>query len=148
MVPESEAKTAEDIPAASIDEEERERREERVATPSAPIQAILEENVTVQDPPVIDHMEVENVEAATNTPEANDHVLADDRVEPEANDVREANENLEASATPVPTDGAVPSPRPQIMELTYNRDMELVTVRWPVLVPPAGPRLQYDYHVQ
>ena len=62
----------------------------------------------MQDPPVIDHMEVENVEAATNTPEANDHVLADDRVEPEANAGPEANENLEASASQVPTDGVVP----------------------------------------
>ena len=114
-VPESEAKAAEDIPAASADEETR--REERVATPPVPDQVILEENVTVQYPPVIDHMEVENVETATNTPEANDHVLAEDRVEPEANAVPEANENLEASATPVPTDGAVPPPRPQAIGL-------------------------------
>ena len=104
--------------------------------------------MTVQDPLVVDHMEVENVEAATNTPEANDHVLADDRVEPEANAVPEANGNLEASATPVPTNGVVPPPRPHTMELAYNRDMELVTVCWPVLVPPTGPGPQYDYHVQ
>ena len=71
-VPESEAKVAEDIPAASADEEKR--REERVSTHPAPDQIILEENVTVQDPSVVDHMEVENIEAATNTAEANDPV--------------------------------------------------------------------------
>ena len=60
----------------------------------------------------------------------------------------EANVVPEASVTPVPTDGDVAPPSPHIMELAYNRDMELVTVRWPVLVPPTGPGPQYDYHVQ
>ena len=145
-VPVSEAKSAEDIPAASTDEEER--REERVATPPAPDQIILEENVTVQDPPIVDHMEVENNEAATNTAEANDPVLAEDHVEPEANVVSEANVNLEASAMPVPTNGAFPPPRPHTMERAFNRDGELVTVRWPILVPPTAPGPQYDYHVE
>ena len=86
-VPESEAKAAEDIPAASADEEEEERREDRVATPPAPDQVILEENEIVQDPRDVDHMEVENIEAATNTAEANDPVLVEDHVEPEANGV-------------------------------------------------------------
>ena len=58
-VPESEAKVAEDILAASAEEEE-ERRKERFATPPATNQVILEENLIVQDPPVIDQMEVEN----------------------------------------------------------------------------------------
>ena len=93
-------------------------------------------------------MEVKNNEAATNTVEANDPVLAEDHVEPEANVVPEANVNPEASVTPAPTNGAVPPPRPHTMETAYNRDGELVIVRWPILVPPTSPGPQYDYHVQ
>ena len=48
---ESEAIVAEEIPAASADEE---REEERVATPPASDQVILEENVIVPDPPVLE----------------------------------------------------------------------------------------------
>ena len=46
-VSESEAKAAEDIPATSADEEET----PRVATPPSHQEAVLEENVTVTDPP-------------------------------------------------------------------------------------------------
>ena len=43
-------------------------------------------NVIMLDPPVVEEMEVENNEAATtNTTEANDTVMAEDNVEPEAN---------------------------------------------------------------
>ena len=104
--------------------------------------------MSVPDPPAT-QVEVENPEAAANnTTGANGVFMAEDNVEPEANVVPEANENLEASVTPIPTDGVVPPPRPHTMELAYNRDMELVTVHWPVLVPPTGPGRQYDYHVQ
>ena len=92
-------------------------------------------------------MEVENNEAATNTAEANGPVLAEDHVEPKANVVHEANVNPEASVMPVLTDGAVPPPRPHTMEQAYNHG-QLVTVRWPVLVPPTAPGPQYDYHVE
>ena len=86
---ESEAKTAEDIPAASA-------KEEREATPPASDQVILEENVIVPDPPFIEQMEVENPEATTNNAtEANDTVMAEDNVEPEA------NVNAEVTVTPI-----------------------------------------------
>ena len=68
----------------------------------------------MQDPPVLNQMEVETNEAATNTAEANDRVLAEDHVEPEA------NVNLEASVTLVPIDGAIPPPRPHTMEQAFN----------------------------
>ena len=85
-VPASEAKAAEDIPAASAEEEERREERERVATPPATHQVILEGNVIVPDPPVLHRTEVENTEAATNTAtNANDVVMAEDNVEPEAN---------------------------------------------------------------
>ena len=65
-VSESEAKAAEDIPAASADEEEAPQD----ATPLSHQEAVLEENVTVTDPPAR-QVEVENLEAATtNTNEA------------------------------------------------------------------------------
>ena len=59
-VSESEAKAVEDIPAASTNEDQGEREEERVATPPARDQVILEENVIVPDPPVLQQTEVEN----------------------------------------------------------------------------------------
>ena len=46
-VPESEAKAAKDILATSAEEEERREEIERVATPLATDQVILEENVIV-----------------------------------------------------------------------------------------------------
>ena len=124
-VSESEAKAAEDILAASVDEDKEEREEERVATPPATDQVILEENVIVPDPPVLERTEVENTEATTNNAtEANDSVMAEDSVEPEA------NVNVEAT---------VPPPRPHTMEQAVNREGQLVTVRWPIMVPPTTP---------
>ena len=67
-VSESEATVAEDIPAASADEEET----PKAATPPSHQEVVLEENVTVTDPPAR-QVEVENLEAATtNTNEATD----------------------------------------------------------------------------
>ena len=78
------------------------------------------------DPPVIEQMEVENNEAATNNAtEANDSVMAEDNVEPEA------NVNAEATVMPIISNDVVPSPKPHTMEL--------VTVKWPVMVPPTAP---------
>ena len=66
------------------------------------------------DPPVVDQMEVENNEAATNTAtESNDRVMAEDNVEPEA------NVNAEASVMLVLTDGVVPPPQPRTMETAF-----------------------------
>ena len=76
----SEAKTAEDIPAASADEEEV----PQAATPLSHQEAVVEENVIVTDPPAR-QVEDENLEAATTNNEAN--------VEPsptKASEVREA----------------------------------------------------------
>ena len=64
----------------------------------------------VPDPPVVDQMEFVNNEAATNTAtEANDPVVAEYNVEPEA------NVNVEASLTPVLTNGVVPPPWPHTL---------------------------------
>ena len=94
------------------------------------------------DPPVLEQMEVENPEAATNNAtEANDTVMAEDNVEPEA------NVNADTTVTPITSDGAVPPPRPHTMERVFNHG-ELVTVRWPIMVPPTAPGPQYDYHVE
>ena len=75
----SEAKTVEDNPATSADDEQE---EERVPTPPITEEAVPEVNVPVPDPPA-HKVEVENLEAATtNTNEANDVVMAEVNVEP------------------------------------------------------------------
>nr|XP_020155680.1 fibrous sheath CABYR-binding protein-like [Aegilops tauschii subsp. strangulata] len=142
-VSESEAKAAEDIPAALANQDKEEREEERVATPPATDQVILEENVIVPDPPVLEEMEVKNTKAATNNAtEANDTAMAKDNVE------REANENAEVTVTPIVSEYVVPPLRPHTMERAFNREGQLVTVRWAIMVPPTAPGPQYDYHVE
>ena len=75
-------------------------------------------------------MQVETPEAATNNAtEANDSVMAEDNVEPEANVA------TDTIVPPIISDDAVPPPRPHTMECTLNRH-ELVTVRWPIMVHP------------
>ena len=110
-------------------------------------------NVPVPDPPT-PQVEVENPETATtNTIEANDVVMAEDSVEPAPNTVPEANEANDAPTTDVQPDASVdttapvPPPRPHTIEQAYNYG-QLITVKWPLLVPPpvAGP--QFDYHVE
>ena len=104
-ISESEAKVAEDNPAASVDEEEV----PRVATPPSHQDVVLEENVT--DPPASD-VEVENPEAATTkTTEANDVVMAEAHVVPEANVVPETTvvpEVQASEATEAPAVNATP----------------------------------------
>ena len=96
--PESEANMAEDIPAASADDQEEPREEEeRVATPPTN-QVVLEENVS--DPPAT-QVEVNNIEATTNTnTEANDVVMAEANVAPEVNVVPGVNMAPEANIAP------------------------------------------------
>ena len=118
---ESEAKAAEDIPTASVEEERRE--EEREAKPPTTNQVILEENVIVPDPPVVEQMEIENTEAATNNAtEANDPLMVEDNVEPKA------NVNAEATVMQITIDGDVPPPQPHTMERAFNREGQLVIV--------------------
>ena len=152
-VSESEAKMAEDIPAASADEEEEPRVEvERVATPLSHQDVVLEENVS--DPPASE-VEVNNPEAATNiNTEANDVVMAEANVAPEANAVPEVHAP-EATAAPEANTEAheanvapeaqinynvnahVPPPRPHTIELSFDHGQP-VMVRWPILVPPPA----------
>src|SRR4051812_18250725 len=72
-ISESEAKAAEDNPAASADEKQE---DEHVPTPPITEEVVPPVNVSVSDPPA-HQVEVENLEAATtNTNEANDVVMA------------------------------------------------------------------------
>ena len=102
-VSESEAKAAEDIPAASADDTQE---EERVPTPPTTDEAVLKENVSVPNPPA-HQVEVENLEAATtNTNEATDVVMAEANVEPAPTqelEVSEANDNT--ASVPAPAAG-------------------------------------------
>ena len=78
-VSESEAKAAEDIPAASAADNQE---EERVPTPPITEEDVPDVNVPVPDP-LAHQVEVENLVAATtNTNEANDVVMAEANVEP------------------------------------------------------------------
>ena len=111
----------------------------------------------MSDPPAPE-VEVTNTEAAADiNTEANDVVMAEANVAPEANVVPEVNAP-EANAAPEAnlqpevittaiTTAPVPPPRPHTIEQAFDRG-QLVTVRWPILVPPptAGP--QFDYHVE
>ena len=99
-------------------------------------------------------MEVENVEAATtNTNEANDVVMAEANVEPAPTHVPEANEANDAPATNVQPDASVDAtapvlpPRPHTIEQAFNYG-QLITVKWPLLVPPPAVGPQFDYHVE
>ena len=106
------------------------------------------------DPPA-HQVEVENLEAATtNTHEANDVVMAEASVEPAPTNVREANDATAPEASVVQPEASVvatapvPPPRPHTIEQAYNHG-QLITVKWPVLVPPpnaSGP--QFDYHIE
>ena len=81
-------------------------------------------------------MEVENTEAAThNTTEANEVFLAEANVAPEVDIVPEANVAPEAN---VNATAPVPPPRPHTIEQAFYQG-ELVTIRWPILVPPPTP---------
>ena len=101
-VSESEAKAAEDIPAASADEEET----PKAATPPSHQEVVLKENVTVTDPPAR-QVEVENLEAATtNTNEATNAVMAEANVEPSPTQAPEDNKATEPTASvPAPAAG-------------------------------------------
>ena len=136
----SEAQAAEDNPAASADDE---HQEERVPTPPITEEVVPEVNMHVPDPPA-QQVEVENVEAATtNTNEANDVVMAEANVEPAPSNMPEVNAATAPEASVVQPEATVaatapvPPPRPYTIEQAYNHG-ELITVRWPVLVPPPN----------
>ena len=110
--------------------------------------------MTVTDPPA-HQVEVENLEAATtNTNEANDVVMAEANVDPAPTNVPKANDATAPEVSVVRPEASVlatapvPPPRPHTIEQAYSHG-QLITVRWPVLVPPphvSGP--QFDYHIE
>ena len=109
----------------------------------------------MSDPPAT-RVEVDNIETTTNTnTEANDVVMADANVAPEVNVVpeviaSEANAAPDANLQPevnTTTTAPVPPPRPHTIEQAYDHG-QLVTVRWPILVPPPAAGPQFDYHVE
>ena len=116
-------------------------------------EAVPDVNVPVPDPPARP-VEVENPEAATtNASEANDVVMAEANVELAPTSVPEANEATAPEAPVMQPEASVaatapfPPPRPYTIEQAYNHG-QLITVRWPILVPPpnvSGP--QYDCHI-
>ena len=119
----SEARAAEDNPAASADEE---CQEERVQTPPVPEETVHEVNVSVPDPPA-QQVEIENLEAATtNTNEANDIVMAEANVEPVPSTVPEVNADNAPDASIVQPEATVAAtapvlpPRPYTIEQAYN----------------------------
>ena len=98
-------------------------------------------NVSVPDPPA-HQVEVENLEAApTNTNEAHDVVMTEASVEPAPTYMPEANAATAPEASVVQheaslvTTAPVPPPRRHTIEQAYNHG-QLITVKWPVLVPP------------
>ena len=79
--------------------------------------------------------------------------MAEANVEPAPTNVPEANDATAPEASVVQPDAfvvataPVPPPRPHTIEQAYNYG-QLITVKWPVLVPPpnaSGP--QFDYHI-
>lgn len=141
-VSESEAKAVEDFPAVSADDQQEPRQEEeRAATPPTNQEVVLEENESVPDPLAI-QVEVENTEAATNnTTEANDVVMAEANVAPKVDMVPEANfapEAIVQHEAHVNANAPVPPPRPNTIELAFDRGQP-VMVHWPILVPPPAP---------
>ena len=80
--------------------------------------------------------------------------MAEANVELESNSVPETNEATAPEAPVVQPEASaaatapVPPPRPYTIEQAYNHG-QLITVKWPVLVPPpnvSGP--QFDYHIE
>src|SRR4051812_27119004 len=65
-------------------------------------------------------------------------------VSPAPNTVPEAKEANEAN---VDATAPVPSPRPHTIEQAFNYG-QLITVKWPLLVPPPAAGPQFDYHVE
>ena len=118
----------------------------------------------MSDPPAPE-VEVNNPEAATNiTTEANDVVMAEANVAPEATAVPEVHapeataapeantEAPEANVAPEAhvndnANAPVPPPRPHTIELAFDCGQP-VMVRWPILVPPPAAGPQFDYHVK
>ena len=111
----------------------------------------------MSDPPAT-QVEDDNIEATTNTnTEANDVVMAEatvapevhvvpEVIAPEANAAPDANLQPEVNTTATAT-AHVPPPRPHTIEQAYDHG-QLVTVIWPILVPPPAAGLQFDYHVE
>lgn len=99
--------------------------------------------VNLPDPPVI---KASDAAAATRS-EANDVVMAEDNVQPEATLQTEAPDTTE-DIQPSTSDVATAPTVPHTMARAFNREGELISVKWPVLTPPETPGPQYEYHIQ
>ena len=94
----------------------------------------------VPEPPVHEATEVEeNAAATTITNEANDVSMAEHTVQSE--DITATKDNVHPSTLDV----VVPPPVPHTRAVNHG---ELITIRWPIFIPPTTPGPQYDYHVE
>ena len=62
---------------------------------------------------------------------------------PEASAAPDATQQPEANAT-----APVPPPRPHTIEQASDKDDQLISVKWPILVPPPAAGPQFYYHVE
>ena len=68
--------------------------------------------------------------------------MAKDNVQPKSND------DVEDTVHPSTSDVVVAPPVPHMMARAFNREGELVSIKWLIMTPPVAHGPQYDYHVE
>jgi hypothetical protein len=89
----------------------------------------------VPDLPVVATTEVPTPDAAT---EANDIVMAEVNASHDATPQSEAPEATE-DLQPSSSDVATTPPVPHTMARAFNREGELISIKWPIMMPPIAP---------